>query len=124
MRKKSKPPVIQFPRYSCAKQPVLAIIVNNGRFYTGWNATGVSQAVCPREMLQYKTGEGYFLCKNPCKQKNHAEVAACLKAGKHAKGGTMYLIGHTYCCDECKKVLDRYGIKEVKFNIWPTNQII
>jgi len=24
-----------------------------------------------------------------------------------------YLIGHTYCCENCKKVMEEYGIKEI-----------
>ena len=65
---------------------------------------------CPRKDLP--TGVGYDLCKKVCKQKHHAEVDACLKAGKEAQGGTLFLIGHTYCCDACKKVMDEHGIKK------------
>ena len=60
-----------------------------------------------------KTGEGYELCRDICQQQNHAEVDACLKAGDGAKGGDLYLIGHYYCCDPCKKVMEQHGIKNI-----------
>ena len=95
----------------CTKQEVMAIIENNGRFWIDSNWCYNPQKVCPRKDM--KTGEGYELCKDICKQTNHAEVNACFKAGEGARGGTLYLIGHTYCCDDCKKVMDEYGIKKV-----------
>ena len=61
-----------------------------------------------------RTGEGYELCKSICKQKYHAEVDACLKAGEAAQGATLILIGHSYCCDDCKRVMKEHGIKEIK----------
>ena len=60
-----------------------------------------------------KSGEGYELCKDVCWQPNHAEVNACIDAGALAKGGTLYLIGHTYCCDACKKIIKEAGIKKI-----------
>ena len=98
----------------CTKQTTVAVIINNGEFWVGTNSCDCPQKVCPREGM--KTGEGYNLCKDVCKQKAHAEIDACLKAGKKARGGTLYLMGHTYCCDECKKVMKEYGIKKVVIN--------
>jgi deoxycytidylate deaminase len=66
---------------------------------------------CPRKGM--KSGEGYDLCKTACQQGHHAEVDACLKAGEEAEGATLYLIGHTYCCDSCKQVMEDHGIKRV-----------
>jgi deoxycytidylate deaminase len=60
-----------------------------------------------------KTGEGYNLCRDICQQKNHAEVDACIKAGINADGADLYLIGHYYCCDACKKVMKEHGIKNI-----------
>jgi len=96
---------------ACAKQKVIAVIENNGKTYSGTNACQNVQRKCPRKGM--KTGEGYELCKNVCKQFYHAEVSALKKAGKNAKGGTLYLIGHTYCCDECKKAMKKAGIKKI-----------
>jgi len=96
---------------TCAKQLTVAIIVNGLHFYLGTNYCDNEQEKCPREDM--KTGEGYDLCKNICEQKHHAEVAACLEAGEDARGGTLYLIGHSYCCNNCKEVMNKHGIKKV-----------
>lgn len=93
----------------CKKQTTIAIIVNNGRFWVGSNWVEDEQKECPRK--DYKTGEGYHLCKEVCNQFAHAEVDACIKAGDNAKGGTLYLIGHTYCCNNCLSVMKASGIK-------------
>ena len=97
----------------CAKQTTIAIVVNHGQFWTGYNKCSRPQTECPRGDMP--TGEGYELCKDICRQSFHAEVNACLEAGSQAKGGTLYLIGHTYCCADCIKVMREFGI--VKFVI-------
>ena len=66
---------------------------------------------CPRKGM--KTGTGYELCRDVCKQKYHAEVDACVQAGERAQGATLYLIGHSYCCDNCIKTMEEYGIENV-----------
>jgi len=43
--------------------------------------------------------------------KQHQRKAG--KAGIGAKGATLYLIGHYYCCEGCKRVMDEFGIAEV-----------
>jgi len=96
----------------CAKQEVTAIILMGSDIILGSNWCGNSQQECPRRGLP--TGEGYELCKSICKQENHAEVDACKKINK-IKGGIMFIIGHYYCCDECKRVMDKCGIKKVYF---------
>lgn len=95
----------------CAKQTTTAVIINNGEFWVGTNWCNNPQKICPR--IGMKTGEGYNLCKEVCGQQNHAEVDVCLKAGKSARGGILYLMGHTYCCDNCKKIMNEHGIKNV-----------
>lgn len=97
----------------CAKQNVLAVIVNGNEIFTGSNGCLNPQNKCPRKNM--KSGSGYELCKDICQQPNHAEISACILAGKYANGSTLYLFGHTYCCDNCKKVMDKCGIKEVVF---------
>jgi len=98
----------------CAKQEVVAVIkTKNNKIYTGSNSCENAQEVCPR--IDSKTGEDYKLCKSVCKQKYHAEVSAIkqCKTRKELRGGTIYLIGHTYVCDKCKKELDKVGITNV-----------
>jgi len=79
--------------------------------WVGSNWCENPQKECPRKNM--KTGEGYELCKSICGQKSHAEVDACQKAGEGARGAALYLIGHYYCCDNCKRVMDSYGIARV-----------
>ena len=95
----------------CAKQTTIAVIENEGEFWVGSNWCANPQEECPR--YDMKSGEGYELCKEICKQHAHAEVDACLNAGEKAKGGTLYLIGHTYCCDNCKRVMEEHGIQNI-----------
>lgn len=101
----------------CAKQETIAIIENNGQYWIGTNWCNNAQKKCPRKGMP--TGEGYELCKNLCKQNSHAEVDACIKAGELAMGGTLYLLGHTYCCDNCKNVMTEYGIENVIIGTLP-----
>jgi deoxycytidylate deaminase len=96
----------------CIKQQTIAVIVTeSGKCFVGTNWCRNPQQECPRK--DFPTGVGYDLCKNICQQDNHAEVDACLKAGEYAKGADLYLIGHYYCCDNCKKIMTEYGIKDI-----------
>jgi len=98
----------------CAKQQTVAIIENNGKFWIGRNDCASPQQICPRVEQNCKTGEGYNLCIEVCEQQGHAEVMACKEAGEEARGGTLYLFGHYYCCDNCLKVMKEHGIKDIK----------
>lgn len=99
---------------TCAKQRVIAIIENNGQAWIGENKCKSPQEECPRNGME--TGVGYDLCKSVCQQENHAEVDACLKAGTLARGGTMTIIGHIYCCEHCSNFMRAHGIKRVVFS--------
>lgn len=94
----------------CAKQVVVAIIENGDDIFVGSNWCENPQTECPRKEMA--TGEGYDLCKNICKQRNHAEVDACIKAGDKAKGGTLYLVGHYYFCEHCIQTMQEYGLED------------
>ena len=96
---------------TCVKQTTIAIIKNGTEFWVGSNWCESPQKECPRK--DFPTGEGYELCKSICKQKNHAEVDVCLKAGEGANGSDLYLIGHYYCCESCKQTMKEYGIKNI-----------
>lgn len=95
----------------CAKQTTVAVIINGDNYWTGSNYCDYPQSICPRKDMA--TGVGYELCKTICKQHSHAEVDACIKAGNKANGGTLYLGGHYYACDNCKKVAEEHGIKQI-----------
>lgn len=103
----------------CCKQETIAIIENNGRYWIGSNWCNNPQSECPRKDMS--SGTGYNLCREICKQASHAEVDACKQAGKNANGGTLYLIGHTYCCDSCKETMSKYGIKRIIIGKLPTS---
>ena len=97
---------------ACKKLTTLAVIIKAGKVVSfGTNEIENNIDICPR--INLPTGEGYELCKSVCNQKYHAEERACVVAGMKAKGGTLYLFGHSYCCDNCKDVMNTYGIKEV-----------
>jgi deoxycytidylate deaminase len=95
----------------CAKQETIAIIENHGQYWVGTNCCLDAQKECPRQGMA--TGIGYELCKEICKQTGHAEVNACKAAGENANGGTLYLVGHTYCCTNCLAHIREHGIDKI-----------
>lgn len=101
----------------CAKQDTIAILKQGNRVWIGSNWCECPQATCPRADMP--SGVGYELCHDVCKQSGHAEVDACRKAGAEAKGATLYLIGHTYCCDNCKRVMAEHGVAHVVIGEYP-----
>ena len=99
-------------RQQCPKQTTMAVIINNKKIVAiGTNWVNIVKEACPRQGME--SGKGYELCKNTCKQPYHAEIDACLQAGKKAEGATLYLIGHTYCCDNCIQIMKAHKISEV-----------
>jgi deoxycytidylate deaminase len=99
---------------TCAKRQTRAtLIAPDGQRFIGTNYVNNPQAVCPRAGMA--TGVGYELCKSVCDQPNHAEVNACLAAGRSARGGTLYLEGHYYACEPCKRVCAEHGVAEIVF---------
>lgn len=105
---------LKFTMRQCKKQTTYAVIYKDGFVVgTGTNEIYADVEECPRDLQGCVSGEGYHLCTEVCKQKGHAEVMACKAAGKAALGGTLYLMGHTYCCDNCIEVMADHGIFEV-----------
>lgn len=101
-----------FAKNACAKQIVIAIVVTKDeKYFFGSNWCKNPQSECPRGSMP--TGVGYEKCKTVCNQPYHAEVDACKNAGKWARGATLYMIGHTYCCEKCKRIMRQYRIKKV-----------
>ena len=79
----------------------IAVLVQNGLVVS--HATNEHKEPCKRE--GYPTGEGYELCEY-CNYPNHAEY----KAVQGQNGGTLYLLGHTYACEPCKKEVSQRNI--------------
>jgi deoxycytidylate deaminase len=97
---------------TCANLTTRAtIIAPDGRRFVGTNYVNNPQATCPREGMP--TGVGYELCRSICDQPAHAEVNACLTAGDAARGGVLYLEGHYYACDNCKRIAAAHGVEIV-----------
>ena len=103
-----------FKACRCEKQTVLAILVSlSGKVFMGSNYCDNPQKKCPRDEAGFATGEGYHMCVDICKQKYHAEEQVLALAEDEAQGSTVYLIGHTYCCDRCQKAMKVAGVDYV-----------
>lgn len=106
---------------ACVKQEVYAMIIGAGIDETDKSVFGGNFmqnreiTECPRVVAKYETGEGYHLCKEKCGQLHHAEsdvISRALREGVDMVGSTLYLIGHTYCCDSCLSKMREAGIKD------------
>ena len=101
---------------ACLKQEVYAMIKTPlGEKIYGGNFIQNNVGVCPRDQLGFKSGEGYHLCSDVCNQVSHAEVDAIKNAMKEnidITGSTLFLVGHTYCCDECLGKMANAGISQ------------
>lgn len=98
----------------CAKQTVVARVQSpNGVEYVGTNGCKNPQPTCPRDERGYKTGEGYELCQEICRQDGHAEYKALASAGVAARGATLRVEGHTYACSGCTDLARRMGIADL-----------
>ena len=96
---------------TCAKQTVVAILVKDDKYYIGSNWCSLPQKVCPRQ--NSKSGEDYEYCEQICGQDAHAEVDVITQAGANAKGSTLFLLGHSYCCNDCQQAMTSAGVKEI-----------
>lgn len=101
--------------FECLKQKVNAIIVTKENYIIfGTNNINNKIELCPR--LNSKSGEDYHFCKEICNQNSHAEVDAinnALKENININESTLYLIGHTYCCNNCLENLKKYNINNI-----------
>ena len=102
----------------CIKQEVRAMLkLANGKEFFGTNEMkSYPGKTCPRDDLGMVSGEGYDLCKSKCSQDFHAEheaVERALEAKEETKGSVMYLMGHTYCCNNCMTQMRNAGVAKV-----------
>lgn len=100
---------------TCKKQLVIFLLFNNNNTIVsvGTNHCENPQDICPREILGYKSGEGYDLCKSICKQNNHAEIDSINNLMNNINLSFGILIGHTYCCDNCYQKLNKLGVTNI-----------
>ena len=106
--------------YPCLKQQVYAMIITkDGNEYFGANwMLNNTITICPRVTEGCPSGTGYDLCESVCGQGTlyHAERQAinhCKESNGCLKGATLYLTGHTYCCDTCTAAMKEEGITKV-----------
>lgn len=102
-------------RVGCAKRLVVAIPKKGRRHWIGFNQTGVPSLAC------FKTwsGEPFGICDMHCGGVLHAEIDALNKAGRHARGATLYLMGQSFCCQSCTLALKEAGVVDIKYNYAP-----
>lgn len=99
----------------CAKQVIVAIVENHGRYWIGSNYCASPQKTCPRD-----AGEpGYDYCHGVCRQRYHAEARACVAAGAQAKGGTLYVLGVDAVCKDCRETAAMFGIHHIEIGTLP-----
>ena len=107
-------------RSSCIRNKVGAVIVNDKDIIsTGYNGAPKYQknceeiGFCYRQENNIKSGENMELCRAIG---SHAETNAIALAAKHGHstdGCTMYVIGHSYVCTQCKAQIANAGITKV-----------
>jgi deoxycytidylate deaminase len=104
--------------HPCLKQSVYAMIEIGDKKVFGTNKMINNEVKeCPRDIQGYVSGAGYHLCKDICQQEAHAEIDALKNAktlGVDVAGGKLTLVGHTYCCNNCKTAMVSAGITEVE----------
>lgn len=104
--------------YPCLKQQVYAMIITEKGVYFGANwMLNNKITVCPRVTEGCPSGTGYELCEEVCGQgtEHHAErnaMLAVIEAGDTLEGASLYLTGHTYCCEYCITAMTEAGVKK------------
>lgn len=99
----------------CIKQSVYAMLVTaDGREFFGANwMTNGDVTICPRVERNCASGTGYELCQTVCNQEFHAErfaLDACINEHCDPEGSTVWVTGHTYCCDGCITAMQNAGV--------------
>jgi deoxycytidylate deaminase len=99
--------------------PVGIVLVKDGevvaRAANGFNKKAVLRHICPRIVLECKTGEGYDLC-HVHDPEGHSEpmlMKVAKEAGIDPAGGSAYMYGHWWACEPCWKTLLDHGVKEL-----------
>lgn len=118
----------------CVKAPVGACLYHEefGVLGVGNNDTTHAGTICPRDVEGCESGEGYWMCRDLCRQTHHAEVGAVEHAllcnpARVLKGSTMFIWGHSYSCANCLSTMEKAGVTQVAFptaGVFKTNPSI
>ncbi len=100
-------------RSDCIRMQVGAVIIKDNRIQgTGYNNSPEGVEGCLKKKRCYrienniKSGTMYETCRSI-----HAEMNAIIQAGRDkCIDATMYIYGHSYVCDMCKRAIINAGI--------------
>jgi deoxycytidylate deaminase len=99
--------------------PVGAVLVKDGKVVArggnGYNKGAAYMHICPRVVLECKSGEGYDLCHHH-DAPGHAEqqtIKAAGEMGQETAGADLYMYGHWWACEPCWSAMMAAGIRNV-----------
>lgn len=106
----------------CASRQFGAVIVKDRRIIsTGFNGaparTNLCQdrtAVCPRQILGFKSGEGLEIC--PAQHAEANAIANAARTGTSTEGASIYLYGGTSPCKACAGAIINADIVEIVYD--------
>lgn len=99
--------------------PVGIVAVKDGvvvaRAGNGFNRGHQENHICPRIVLECKSGEGYDLCQvhDPPGHSEPELVKAMREAGIETEGADAYMYGHWWACEPCWKALTDAGFRDL-----------
>jgi deoxycytidylate deaminase len=103
--------------YPCKRKNVYALLLlPNGNYFIGQNLRCNDITSCPR--VSAAPSELYSMCQTVCETIGHAEAVAIENALRgytpgELRGSRMFIFGHNYQCENCKKLCQQYGIEVV-----------
>ncbi len=99
--------------------PVGIVAVKDGKVVAsagnGFNRGHQENHICPRIVLECKSGEGYELCHvhDPPGHSEPQLVKAMQEAGIDTQGADAYMYGHWWACEPCWKALMDAGFRDL-----------
>ncbi|MBI2551187.1 hypothetical protein HYV73_02465 [Candidatus Uhrbacteria bacterium] len=99
--------------------PVGIVLVKDGhvvaRAANGFGKKATNRHICPRVVLECKTGEGYDLCHvhDPDGHSEPMLMKAAEEQGIDTTGTSAYMYGHWWACEPCWKTLLDHGVDKL-----------
>ena len=101
----------------CRDKTIVAVLTHKPTSQKFYGTNGIKRDVgyCPRNEYNHRMNEGYDKCRNICRQKHHAEIAALLSAVRHVPNLPLNqcvidVYGTYHVCNNCQMVLDKHGV--------------